>query len=562
MKELSQLANGFNQRPVSRRKFLQLAAAGTATAALVACAPAAAPAGSTSGEAASGEEAASSGPVQGGTLGLMGHQEVAGLSPDYAGPSVQETAILAIHDSVLMLDEMLTLQPILAESYEVSEDGLTYTFNLREGVLFHDGKEMTAADVKYTMDYYREPENATSIASWFLNVETIETPDDYTVVVNMADVNAAFLTDGGQIAIVQGEYHAEVGEDAYSQSPIGTGPFKLVEFDPASLVLMEAHEDYFRGRPNIDMIRQENVPEPSVRTVALETGDSDSALWPLLVEDSQRLEEDPNFTVIATSTGGVKHIMLNNQLPQLSDKRVRQALLMALDRQRIIDDLWSGAATVAHSNLAPKYPFYSLDQDPSLKRYEYDPEGAMALLEEAGWVVGEDGIREKDGQKLTFTCTTITGDQARRPIAEFAQQQFQEIGVDMQLEEAPLAAIQEGQRNGTTDSSLYNWTYGGVDPNPASTLRSDGGQNWNSFQNEEVDRLIDEGLSIADPDLRQPIYHEIQRIVVEEVPMLYLQWDTWYNVFSSRVKGLPEEANDAFAIYYNGLYKWWLDPAE
>ncbi|HRW07522.1 MAG TPA: ABC transporter substrate-binding protein [Caldilineaceae bacterium] len=547
-------------RPITRRKFLQLSAVGAAAGALVACMPAAAPTGSGAAPA-SGEEAAS-GPVQGGTLGLMGHQEVAGLSPDYSGPSVQETMILAIHDSVLLLDEMLVNQPLLAESFEVAEDGLTYTFNLRQGVLFHDGKELTAADVKYTYDYYRDPDNATSLTNQFLNVESVETPDDYTVVLNMSAVNAAFLVDGGQTAIVQSEYHAEVGEEAYSQSPIGTGPFKLVEFDPASLVLVEAFEDYFRGRPHIDMVRQEVVTEPSVRTVALETGDSDSALWPLLAEDSQRLAEDPNFTVITTSTGGVKHIMLNNQLPQLSDKRVRQALLYALDRQRIIDDLWSGAASLAHSNLAPKYSFYSLNDDPSLKRYEYDPEKAMALLDEAGWIMGDDGVREKDGQKLTFTCTTITGDQARRPIAEFAQQQFKEIGVDMQLAEAPLTAIQEGQRNGTTDSSLYNWTYGSVDPNPSSTLRSDGGQNWNNFKNERVDELIDQGISIADPEQRQPIYHEIQQIVVEEVPMLYLMYDYWYNVFSSRVKGLPEEANDGFAIYYNGLYKFWLDPAE
>lgn len=547
-------------RLFSRRKFLKLTAAGAATGALVACAPTVAPADSGSAPAGD-EEAASSGPVQGGTLGLMGHQEVAGLSPEFWGPSVQTTAIRAIHDSVMLLDEMLVNQPLLAESFEVSEDGLTYTFNLHQGVMFHDGKELTAADVVYTMDYYRNPDNASSNVNRFRNIASIEAPDDYTVVINMEAVNAAFMVDGAQCPIVQSEYHAEIGDDAYSVDPIGTGPFKKVEFNPAEVVLLEAYDDYFRGRPNIDMIRQEVVPEPSVRTVALETGDSDSALWPLLVEDSQYLADDPNFTVIATSTGGVKHIMLNNQLPQLSDKRVRQALLYGLDRQRIIDDLWNGAATVAHSNLAPKYAFYSLNDDPSLKRYDYDPEMANSLLDEAGWVMGDDGIREKDGEKLTFTCITITGDQARRPIAEFAQQQFKEIGVDMQLEEAPLAAIQEGQRNGTTDSSLYNWTYGSVDPDPSNTLRSDGGQNWNSFQNERVDELIDQGLSIADPELRKPIYHEIQQIVVEEVPMLYLQWDIWYNVFTGRVKGLPEEANDAFSIYYNGLYKFWLDPA-
>jgi len=427
--------------------------------------------------------------------------------------------------------------------------------------MFHDGTELTAADVKYTIDYYRDPENASSNVNRFRNISSIETPDDYTVVINMEAVNAAFMSDGAQVPVVQSAYHAEVGDEEYSVEPIGTGPFKVVEFNPASLVLVEAFDDYFRGRPNIAQIRQEVVPEPSVRTVALETGDSDSGLWPLLVEDSLRLAEDPNYTVIKTSTGGVKHIILNNQHPALNDKRVRQALLHALDRQRIIDDLWNGAATVAHSPHAPKFAFYSINDDPETKRYEYDPEAAVALLEEAGWTLGDDGVREKDGVKLAFVCTTITGDQARRPIAEFAQQQFKEIGVNMQLAEAPLAAIQEGLRNGTTDSSLYNWTYGSTDPDPSSTLRSDGGQNWNSYANERVDQLIDEGLAVAVPEERQPIYHEIQRIVIDEVPMLYLQWDDWYNVFTSRVQGLPVEANDGFSIYYNGLYKWWLDPA-
>lgn len=497
--------------------------------------------------------------VQGGTLGLMGHQEVAGLSPDDWGPSVQTTMIFAIHDSLMLLDENLENQPVLAESFDIAPDGLTYTFKLRQGVKFHDGKELNAADVKYTMDYYRDPEVASTIINRFLNVGSIDAPDDYTVVVNMDAVNASFMTDGAQCPILQSEYHAEVGEEVYRQNPVGTGPFKLVEFNPAAMVLVEAFDDYFRGRPNIDMIRQEVVPEPSVRNIALLTGDSDSALWPLLVEDSQAFRDDPNFTVITTSTGGVKHIPLNNKLPQLSDKRVRQALMHALDRQRIIDDLWNGAATVAHSNLGPKFAFYSRDGDPGLKRYDYDPEKAKALLEEAGWTEGSDGIREKDGLKLSFTCTTITGDQARRPIAELAQQFFKEVGVDMQLAEAPISTILDGLRSGTIDASLYNWTYGSTDPSPSSTLRSDGGQNWNSFENARVDELIDLGLATTDPDERKVYYDELQEIVVEEVPMLYLQWDEWMNVFSGRVKGLPETANDAFSIYYNGLYKWWLE---
>ncbi|MEZ4864647.1 MAG: ABC transporter substrate-binding protein [Caldilineaceae bacterium] len=551
------------RRVLSRRTFLQLTAVGGAAAALVACVPAVGPAGGgETGAPAASEENAASEPTQGGTLRLMGHQEVAGLSPDDVGASVQTTVIFAIHNQLMLGDENLISQPLLAESFEVAEDGLTYTFHLHQGVKFQDGTDFTAKDVQYTYDYYRNPDNAATIVNDFQGIASVEATDDSTVTIAMASVNAASIVTWAETPIVHSAHHAEVGEDAYRNNPIGTGAFKLVEFSPADYVLLEAFDEHFRGRPHIDFIRQEVVPEPSVRTVALETGDSDSALWPLLVEDSLRLRDDPNFTVIKTSTGGVKHFPLNNKAPALSEKVVRQAMMHALDRQRIIDDLWNGAATVAHSNLGPKFTFYSLDQDPSLKHYDYDPEVAKSMLDEAGWAVGTDGIREKDGVKLSFTCTTITGDQARRPIAEFAQQQLKEIGIDMQLAESPISAILEGLRNGTMEASLYNWTYGSTDPDPSTTLRSDGGQNWNSFENARVDELIDAGLQEVDPNKRKPIYDEIQQIVVEEVPMLYLQWDDWFNVFTSRVKGLPETANDAFSIYYNGIHKWWLDPVE
>jgi peptide/nickel transport system substrate-binding protein len=541
---------------LSRRHFLQISGVGVSAAALMAACGVPVQPGA---EPAPGAEEVAA--ATGGTLGLMGHQEVAGLSPDDSGPSVQTTAIYAIHNQLVLLDEELVTQPLLAESYEVSDDGLQYVFNLHQGVLFHDGKEFTSADVKYTFDYYRNPDNGSTLVNNFLGIDNIETPDDYTVVVNMASVNAASLTTWGEVPIVQSEYHAEVGEDTYRTAPIGTGAFQLVEFNPAEVVLLEAFDDHFRGRPLVDFIRQEVVPEPSVRTIALETGESDSNLWPLLVEDSLRLQEDPAYTVIKTSTGGVKHFPLNNKLPQLSDKRVRQAMMYALDRQRIIDDLWNGAATVAHTNLGPKFGFYSLNDDPDIKRYDFNPDRANELLDEAGWVMGDDGVREKDGMKLTFTCTTITGDSARRPIAELAQQFLADVGIDMQLAEAPISSILEGLRSGTVDASLFNWTYGSVDPDPSATLRSDGGQNWNSFENERMDELIDLGLQTVDPEERQQYYHEIQQIVVEEVPMLFLQWDDWYNVFTERVQNLPVSANDGFSIYFNGLHEWSLDPA-
>lgn len=554
-----------NRKRISRRSFLRYTLFGASAAALSACVPVTVEqGGAVSGEAETGgattEEMPAPAPGEprpGGTMTWMGHQEVAGLSPNDYGPTVQAVLIYNLMNPLFLYNEFTELELVLAESYEVAEDGLTYTINLREGVLFHDGKELTSADVKYTYDFYRDPESGSTIAGEFGGIDTIDTPDDYTVVVNMAEVNAASLANWGEVPIVQSEYHAEVGEDVFRTAPIGTGAYKLREWNAAEFTELEAFEDHFRGRPYIDVIRQDVVPEPSVRMLALQTGDADAAVWPLLVEDSIVLEEDPeNYIVFRTLANSIKHFPLNITLPQLAEKEVRQALMYALDRQRIIDDLWNGAAQIAHSNLSPKNAFY---YNPDLKEYPFDPEMAKTMLDEAGWVEGDDGIREKDGTKLSFTCTTITGDQARRPIAELAQQMLAEVGVDMQLAEAPVASILEGMRNGTMEASLFNWTYGTTpEPDPFATLHSEGGNNFCSFRNEQMDALIDQGVTIVNPEDRQPIYYQIQELFVDEVPCLYLQFDEWMNPFSTRIKGLPENPLNGDQIFYQG-HKYWIE---
>lgn len=542
MQEIQHECILLGRHALTRRQFMQLTMAGFSAAALAACAPAVAPTGGAAEAPAAADapaEGAAATEVTGGTLVWVGHQEVSGLSPSDAGPTVHWAMISNIHNALLQVDVNNELIPVLAESYEVAPDGLQFTFKLKQGVKFHDGKEFTAADVKYTYEFYSKAENGSTLANNFLGMGTIETPDDYTVVVNMNEVNADFLVNAVTTWIVQSEYHAEVGEEVYRTAPIGTGAFKLVEWVPAEYTLLEAFPDHFRGRPRVDFLRQNIVPEPSVRTIALETGEADSATWPLLVEDSLRLR-DEGYTVFATLAGSVKHFPLNTQLPQLSDKLVRQALLMAIDRQRIIDELWNGAAEIAHSNLSPANAFY---HKADVKQYAYDPAAAAAQLEAAGWVAGADGVREKDGVRLSFTCTTITGDQARRPIAELVQQFLSEIGVEMLLEEAPVASILEALPKGEMDASIFNWTYGSqLSPDASTTLRSDGANNFSQFKNARVDELLDLGRQEIDPEKRREYYYEIQDIVAEEVPFLYLQWDQWLNVHHPRVMGLPDTA--------------------
>jgi peptide/nickel transport system substrate-binding protein len=485
--------------------------------------------------------------AQSGTLVWLGHQEVAGLGPNDIGPDVQSAVIFNVLNPLIHVNHLAETENVLATSFTVAEDGLSYDFELHEGVRFHDGSELTAEDVKYTYEYYAQEGN--TIASRFIGMREVEVTGTYSGRVHMNTVNAAFLRLAGEVPIVPAAYHAEVGDDGFRTNPIGTGAFTVETWRPAEFTELVAFPDHFRGPPLVERLRLEVVPEPSVRYIALLTGDAHASVWPLTAEDALELEATPGFRSARTNSNSPRFIPLNTQVPVLSDRRVRQAMLTALDRQRIVDELESGLGVVATSHLAPHNPFYTDD----VAQYPFDPERARSMLEEAGWVAGNDGIRSRDGQRLSFTCTTISGDQARRPMAELSQIFLRNVGVEMQLAEAPVASILEGLRQGNLEASLFNWTHGTLtDPSPTSTLRSNGGDNFTSYQNPEMDALIDEGLQIADPEARRPIYVRTQQIYAEDVPALYLHYNQTVNIYSERMQGLPDDILVGIAIHFFG----------
>lgn len=562
------------KRQSSRRTFLVRATLGLTGLAVVpllaACgggsteeSPTTEPAGDQTGgstQASPGTGSSESGnegePVYGGTLITLGHTDVPGLSPEDAGPTVEWSLVTQIHNGLLEIDENYELESVLAERHEVTEDGLTYTFTLRQGVKFHDGEEFNADDVVYSYEWYRNPENASIEQQSFAGVEAVEATDPYTVVVRMSEPNAAFLIRGATAFIIPEHYHSQVGQDQYRTAPIGTGAFKLKEWRAAEYTVLEAFEDHFRGRPYLDEYRLNVVPEPSVRAIALETGEAHSSVWQLAVEDNQRLEATGEFTVFKAPSVSVNHFPLNHNLPQLAEKEVRQAMMYAIDRQAVIDDVFNGEAVIATSNLAPVLEFW---YNPDVKEYPYDPDEARRILDEAGWTVGSDGIREKNGVKLSFTCGVITGDQARRPEAELVQQYLREVGIDMQIREVPDAS--GSMRRGELDAAVFNWTYGGSggEPDPSDTLRSDGFNNFSHYRSERMDELIDQGLREVDPEKRREIYNEIQALVAEDVPFLYMMYWQWYTLYSKQVKGLPESALSPTQTYRKA-YQFWLDP--
>lgn len=498
-----------------------------------------------------------SSPVQGGTFVTLGHQEVATLSPEGSGPTVQWVAIAQIHNALYELDHNYELVPVLAESYEPSEDGLTYTFKLRNDVTFHNGDAFTSADVKYTFDWIMDEENASTRAANFGLVASVETPDDSTVVVTLTEPDVTFMVNVGQTYIYPSAYHAEVGEEEYGANPVGTGPFKLLEWNAQQRTVLEAFEDHFRGRPNFDQFQLDIVPEAAGRLAALESGQADNSIWALNAEDNQLLIDSGDFTVFETMNVATNHFPVNNTHPVLSDVAVRRAMMHAIDRQALADDIFMGQAVIATSNLSPAIERY---YNPDVATYDFNPDTARQLLDEAGWVEGDDGIREKDGQQLSFTCVTITGDTQRRPEAEITQQWFRDVGIDMQLQETTVDNILQAMVAGEMDMSLFNWTYGGSngDPDARDTLMTGGANNFSNFSNERVDELLTQGVTELDEERRIEMYKEIQAIVAEEVPFLYLLVFTGFSYYSDSIRGLPDTVLSSDNIY-PFLFQLWKE---
>jgi peptide/nickel transport system substrate-binding protein len=492
----------------------------------------------------------------GGTMIILGEHEISSLSPDDAGPWVHSAMTVQIFDGLIRMDEMFEPQPELAESWDISEDGLEYTLQLRDDVLFHDREPFTSADARYTYEFHLDPENATVGHGTVATISAIDTPDDNTLVLNFDDPDASFLAFGLTFSMLPEHYHSEIGENVFKSEPMGTGPFMLDEYRPAEFTSLVAFDDHWRGRPYLDGLRMNIVPEGSVRALQIQTGEADSSVSPIGVEDNIELYEDESITTFRTTAVVLQHAALNHTHPPLAEKEIRQAMMYAIDRDQIVDDIFFGFAVKATANLSPAVEFW---HNPDVREYEYNPDQAEAMLDEAGWVMGDDGVRERDGEPMHFVMTLISG--ISTTLAETIQHYLAQVGIDMEIREAPISDIQEGLRDGRVHSTSWQWSYGGWDGEPDSryTMHSEAFNNWNSWENEEVDELLVEGIQQTDPEARREAYYRVQELVAEEVPMLFLAFPEQFHNFTPRIKGLPDyDVNHGHALY-SLAHTFWIE---
>lgn len=459
----------------------------------------------------------------------------------------------AVYSTLLRYD-LETLEPVgdLASDYSVSDDGLTYTFELREDVLWHDGTPFTAADVVFTMELWTNPDVPYYLASNFRLVDEITALDDYTVEVTLSAPQASFPTLLGYNASILPKHLLEdlspaelANPTAFTRNPVGTGPFRFDEYQPGSFVRLTRFDDYFDGAPYLDALVYRIAPDANAQLALLQSGELDL----VIVEPFQldAIANNPRIRVQSVPVVRSEFITINHNVPALSDARVRQALTMGLDREQLLESVFGGRGQVAVGPIAPSIAWAF---DDGLEPLPYDPEAANALLDEAGWVRGNDGIRVKDGERLSLTILYDPANPTRTRTSLIAQQQWQELGIETDFDTSEYGAILSRVRQEEPDYELNpNYLVSPPDPDGVANYYVSGSlANMMKYHNPEVDALFDQGAAAVSLEERADIYRQIQQIMHEDQPNVFTVYPDEIQALSIATEYFPEAGyRDALA---------------
>jgi peptide/nickel transport system substrate-binding protein len=472
------------------------------------------------------------------TLVMIIESSPANLDPRIGTDAQSERIGKLIFDSLVRRDEHFRLQPALAERWEVP-DPLTYIFHLRRDVLFHDGRPLTARDVKWTFDSIMNGTVVTAKASTFKLVASVDIPDDHTVVFRLKEPYATLLwnVSDGAVGIVP---YGSASD--FHQKLIGSGPFRFVSAELDSEVVLARNDKYWGERPRLPRVRFNVVPDSTTRALELRKGSADAALNALSADVVVTLQGEPGLDVEISPGTIYAYLAFNLRDPILRDVRVRQALAYAIDREAIIQHLWRGLAKPAASVLPRQHWAYAED----VQQYPYDPARATKILDNAGYRPGRDGIR------FHLTMKTSTEETSRLMAAVF-QQQLRQIGIALDIRSFEFATFYSDVVKGAFQLYSLRWIGGNEDPDIFehvfhSTSFPPKRANRSYYVNPRVDALIDEGRRELDPSRRKQIYDELQRIIAEDLPYVNLWYLDNVIVHSKRVHdvGLTASGNYDF----------------
>ncbi|WP_194541164.1 ABC transporter substrate-binding protein [Paenibacillus sp. JZ16] len=496
---------------------------------------------------AAGALAAQGVPPQGGELSFALATSPDTLDPHRSGLAVSVRVIRTIHDSLVVQLPDHTIKPWLATEWEVSEDGLSYTFKLRKDVKFHDGTPFNAEAVKYNFDRILDPATKASNAAALLQpYQSSEVLDEYTVKLNLATPSRAFLGNLSQalLGIVSPAAAQKYG-DQLGQHPVGTGPFKFVKWEENAGIHVERNPDYKwapelvtnQGAPYLDGIDFRIVPEEATRIGSVQSKQV-LAAETVPPQHILTLEKDPNFQLLQTNTVGLPYtLFFNKDREPWNELKARQAVQLAVDVDTIVKTLYLGTYERAWSPLTPGTFGYDASLEQSIKP---DIPKANRLLDELGWVRGEDGIRVKDGKKLTLRYVDGTPNREKRnDIAVMIQQQLKQIGIAVEVEitkDIRTVVYTNG------DYDLYGNSQVNSDPNALYSFYHSydpkGQASLSRLNDPDVDQWLEQGRVEKDDAKRAELYQQVQQYIIDHAIILPIYVFPYTVAASNSVQGV------------------------
>jgi peptide/nickel transport system substrate-binding protein len=475
----------------------------------------------------------------------------------------QEGYIVAanVYDCLVLYDlGATTIRPGLAESWEISEDGLVYTFKLRQGVSFHDGEPFNAdavvtwynsidpdaADTQY--DATRMVYSADFITNW---IDTVEAVDESTVRMTLPDPYAPLLANLAiPIAGIPSPAAVAQGLDYLATNPSGTGAFRLASPDDwtrDSQMVLQANPDYWGGAPKVEQFIVRVIPESSTRLQSLEAGEIDVA-WALIPEDVEKTRDNPDLIIVEAPGLNTNSVEFNVTEEPFTSKEVRQALNYAVNKEELSEGLYNGNMVPAGGVLPPvDWAF-----NPDLKGYAYDPDKARELLAEAGY---------DESNPLTFTFMAYTIPRGYNPagdrLATAIQEYWSEVGVQSDIQTGEWTQYRADRRAGKFACDLYGWQGDNGDPdNFLATFfnsANKGGGNTSFYDNPEVDDLLVQAVRVSDMEERKGLYNQAEQIVVDDAPWVFLGYQKHQVVTRADITDF--QLQPTYIYYFAGVGK-------
>jgi peptide/nickel transport system substrate-binding protein len=476
-------------------------------------------------------------PTQGGILKVGLQADPTALDPHKQSLTAIWHVIEHIYNGLTRITKPdLTIEPGLAEGWEISEDGTSYMFVLREGVTFHDGTPLKASDVKFTFERLVDPETASTSASELASMKSIEATDDRTVVITLHAPDAAFLTNLAQPALViYSEAFVKANNNDISQVAMGTGPFRFVEYVPNTRIVLEKNPNYWEeGLPYLDGIEMTIAADDTSRTAAIVSGAVDFIEY-VPLRDVDTLQQDPNLALAGNTNTNIRFIGFNLSKEPFDNPLVRQAIAAVVDREAMLGPTVFGHGTPVEALFPPDF-WAALQQDVR----PADVERAKSLMEEAG---------HADGFSTTITSWSQYSFLSNAAVV--LQEQLRQIGIEAELNLVENATMVDQVYVGKTYDIAVTGESAYVDPNTLILPNFKSGESGNfvNYSNPEVDALIEQGIATTDQEERARIYQEIQTILLEDLPWINLFVANQYEAMKTNVQGyvhIPTGSNIAF----------------